>query len=125
MKNAIVYIVCFVIVFGVGFGVYLGYTNHKEAIEFDDLSVGYAYVDSKGVFIGNFSSKDEYMLICGFEHEIKGDTMYITLYQTTNDDKALERGKDNYTKIEIPDCKSVKKLYYRYNDEKDKIKLGN
>lgn len=125
MKHAIVYIVCFAIVIGVGAGVYLSYSNYEAAIEFDDLTVGHTYIDSKGVFKGSFSTKHEGMLLSRFEHEIKGSTLYITLYETTNENKALKHSKDNYADIEIPGCKNIKKLYYRYDGEKDSIKLSN
>ncbi len=124
MKRAIVIAICFVVVFGVMGGVFLAYTYHKEAVEYDDLITKFSYVDNKGVFRGEFSTERSGMLLCDYDYEIKGSTLYITLYQTAGERNTLKLDENDYARIEIPDCKGVKKLYYRCNGEEDKINLA-
>ncbi len=124
MKRAIIFAVCFAVVFGIMGGVYLAYCYHSEAVDFDDLDVKHSYIDKNGVFKGNFATNASGMNICDYDYEIKGSTLYITLYQTPNEKNELKLDDDGYVRIEFSGCKSVRKLYYRNGDDKDLIDLG-
>ena len=124
MKRFIVIAVCLVVVFGVMGGTYLAYCYHSEAVKFDDLNVKHSYIDNNGVFKGEFSTDKSGMHLCDYDYEIDGSTLYITLYQTPGEHNHLKLNKDGNVRIEFSGCKSVRKLYYRNGDDKDKIELG-
>ena len=121
LARTLVITICLAVVFGVMGSIYLAYRYSSEKVKYDDLLINYSYVDDNGTYKGKFSTSAKGKLLCDYDYNIDGTTLYITLYETTGEHSKLELDNDDYAKIEIPNCKSVKKVYYKNGISKDKM----
>lgn len=97
------------------------YEHDEEEISFEDITTKSRYVNSDGEFVGIFSTECNGRSVSGFNYEIEDDILYLTVYHTAGTAEALEADAEGYVEIRIPDCGSIKELYYVADGEENKM----
>lgn len=102
-------------------GVAYLYEHDEEEVLFDDISTKTRYITKGGEFVGTFSTELNGKSISGFDYEIEDDILYITVYQTAGTTEALKADKEGYVEIRIPNCGSIKEVYYVAGGDENKM----
>lgn len=117
MRRAVLAVILIALGAGIAFAVYAAYNYSEEVLEFDEISKKQLTIDSDGNFVAEFSCEKEGRRICGYEYELEGGNLYITLLATPGEKEAFEVDAEGYVKIIIECPTGVEKFYYRAGDK--------
>ncbi len=109
----------------VSFCIYSAYMNSSEPLPYDQIKYNGVAVNSDGFFSGNFKCEADGKLLNDWDYELKGTTLYFTLYSTATGRDALASNSEGYTNIKFFVGKNVKKIYYINGEKKTEVKFEN
>ncbi len=124
MRRAILIVSALLMVFCVAAVTYSAYLNSEEELLYDDIKSRSISLSAGGYFEGEFASDVKGKELCGYDYEINGKTLYITVLATAGTKRELLPTNDaGYCKIRINVGTKVEKIYYRVGDDKDKLEF--
>jgi len=124
IRRSVIICASFLVAAAIIFGVCTAYHYSQEEVKFDDLLTKYSYINSKGEFVGEFSTSRQGRLISDFEYRLNDKTLYITIFQTSGTKRAVETQTNEYVEIRIPNCKKVEKIIYVYGDKEENLSFN-
>lgn len=123
MRRAVIFLILLAIAVGITFTIYSAYCYHEEVLLHGDLLSKERRIDENGAFVGKFYCQKPGRVICDYEYVIEEGNLYITIFATAGDKKALEVDEEKYVTIRIENVGDVEKVYYRTSKKDNKLDL--
>ncbi len=120
MRRAVIFIILIAIAFGVAFTTYTAYSYHKAELDRNDFVFEELTLHKNGDVSGKFLCEKEGRKICDYKYFVADGKLYITLYVTAGEKRALETDKDGYIELEFKNLGKIEKIYYK-DSEKDHV----
>ncbi len=117
MRRALVILISFLIMFGVGALTYNAYMNHEQKMEIGQLVSRNKTLTSDGKFTAQYRCELHGKQLSSYTYEVENGDLYITLYASSSERNLLEQDKDGYSDIEITTGQKIRTVYYRYKDK--------
>lgn len=118
MRRAVIFIILLALAFGVAFATYTAYSYHKAELERNDFIYEELTLHRDGSVSGKFLCEKEGRSFCDYSYTVEENKLYITLYVTAGEKRALKTDESGYIKFTFEDLGKIEKIYYR-DSEKD------
>ena len=117
MRRALVILISFLIMFGIGALTYNAYMNHQQKMEIGQLVSRNKTLTSDGKFTAQYRCELHGKQVSSYTYEVEDNNLYITVYASSSEKNVMEQDKDGYADIEISTGKKIETVYYRYRDK--------
>lgn len=112
MRKALVVLLSFLIMYGVGACTYNAYTNHEEELEIGEIGYRNSIIMNKRYTV-QVRSKVYGRPISGYEYELEDGNLYLTVLYRSSGEELMEIYKDEYVKIDIRTEEDINYVFYR------------
>lgn len=118
MRRAVIFLILIAICFAIAFSIYHAYSTATFLLERGDMVYTDLTLDSNGNVSGKFGCEHDGRRISSYHYQIIDNELYITLYATAGEVKALETDEDGYVEVRFENLGKIKKIYYLDKEKK-------